>query len=80
MFLPIWKLQKIPSYYIPRILENSNLKFRNGFEIKMPVNFPIEGEKNPFQPSLLGVDFMLKTKTSFFFNPSKKEAYFEIEE
>ena len=36
-------------------------------------------DENPFQPSLLGVDFMLKTGAKLFFDPSKKEAYFEID-
>ena len=46
----------------------------------MPVDFPIQGEQNPFQPSLLGVDFLLNAKAKLFFNPSNREAYFEIEE
>lgn len=63
-----------------RTLEKSKLKFRDGFEIEMPVDFPIEGDQNPFQPSLLGVDFLLKTKARLFFDPSKKLAYFELED
>lgn len=58
-------------------LEKAKLKFGD-FEIEMPVDFPIEGEDNSLQPSLLGIDFMLKTKAKLIFNPSKKEAYFEI--
>ena len=62
-----------------RILENTTLKFGNGFEVNLPVDFPIEGVENSSQPSLLGVDFLLKTKALLVFNPSKREAYFEIE-
>ncbi len=65
---------------IAKVLEKSRLKFRDGFEIEMPVDFPIKEGKNQFQPSLLGVDFLLKTKAKLFFDPSNKVAYFEIEE
>ena len=66
---------------ITRVLENANIKFSNGnLEIEMPVQFPISGEERNNQPSLLGVDFMLKTKSKLVFNPSEKEAYFEIED
>ncbi len=61
-----------------RILEEANLKFKDLDNIEMPVHFPIKGENS--QPSLLGVDFMLKIKAKLFFNPSNKEAYFEIED
>jgi len=64
-----------------KILEKTKLKFSNtNVEIEMPVHFPLRGEENPTQPSLLGVDFMLKTKAKLYFNPSRKEAYFEIED
>jgi|SRR3989338_1410525 len=62
-----------------KILEGSKLKFSDILEIEMPVEFPISGKENPSQPSLLGVDFMLKTKAKLVFDPSKKEAYFEID-
>ena len=45
----------------------------------MPVEFPVEGEQTS-QPSLLGIDFMLQAKAKLYFNPSKREAYFEIED
>ena len=64
---------------VTKVLTDTSLKFMNGFEINLSVEFPIEGKKNPNQPSLLGVDFLLKTKAKLIFNPSKKEAYFEIE-
>ena len=63
-----------------KVLEKTKLRFGNGFETDMPVDFPIKGESNPFQPSLLGVDFLLKIKAKFCFNPSKREAYLEIED
>lgn len=63
-----------------RILEGTTLRFSEGFEVSMPVDFPIEGQRNPSQPSLLGVDFLLKANAKLFFNPSKKEAYLEIGE
>jgi len=65
---------------LTRVVEKSKLKFGDNFEIDMPVDFPIKDEKNPSQPSLLGVDFMLKTGAKLFFDPSKKEAYFEIKD
>ena len=60
-------------------MAESKLKFGDNFEVEMPVEFPISGEENPSQPSLLGIDFMLKTKAKLVFNPNKKEAYFEID-
>ena len=65
---------------LTKIINNSKLKFGDHLEIDMPVEFPIKGEENPVQPSLLGVDFLLKTKSTLVFNPNKKEAYLEIEE
>jgi hypothetical protein len=62
-----------------KILNNAKLKFGN-FEVEMPVDVPIKGEENSFQPSLLGVDFMLNTKAKLFFDPTNKKAYFEIED
>ena len=63
-----------------RTLEKANLKFGEHLKIEMPVNFPINIDNKSTQPSLLGVDFMLNTGAKLVFNPSKKEAYFEIEE
>jgi len=65
---------------ITKIIEKTKLRFGGGLEFDMPVEFPIEDEKNPLQPSLLGVDFMLKTGAKLFFDPTKREAYFEIED
>ena len=65
---------------ITRILDKSKLRFSNGFEIEMPIDFPIKGEENPLQPSLLGIDFLLKTKAKLFFDSHNKEAYLEIED
>ncbi|MBI4116457.1 hypothetical protein HY449_01795 [Candidatus Pacearchaeota archaeon] len=61
------------------VLEKAKLKFGD-FEVEMSVDFPIKGEDNSLQPSLLGIDFLLKTKAKLIFNPSDKEAYFEIED
>ena len=61
-------------------LEKAKLRFSNDFEIEMPVNFPVSGDENSLQPSLLGIDFMLKTNAKLVLDPSKKEAYFEMED
>ena len=63
-----------------KIVKNANIKMGESFEVEMPIDFPIRNEDTSVQPSLLGVDFMLKTRSKLFFDPSKKEAYFEIEE
>jgi len=63
-----------------KMIEKAKLSFSEGFECEMPVDFPIQYSENPNQPSLLGVDFLIKTKAKLIFNPSKKEAYLEIEE
>ena len=62
-----------------KIIDKSKINFRDELEIDMPVEFPIKDDENSFQPSLLGVDFMLKIGAKLIFNPSKKEAYFEID-
>lgn len=63
-----------------RTLEDSNLRFGDFLKIKMPINFPIKSDTKSTQPSLLGIDFMLKTKAKLIFDPTKKVAYFEIED
>lgn len=65
---------------LTRIVDKSKLRFGSDLEFEMPVEFPIKDEGSSFQPSLLGVDFMLKTGAKLFFDPSNKTAYFEIEE
>ena len=67
------------SQMFTKILNNAKLKFGE-LEIEMPVDVPIKGEEKAIQPSLLGVDFMLKTKAKLFFDPTNKKAHFEIEE
>lgn len=62
-----------------KILNNAKLKFGE-LEIEMPVDVPIKGEEKAIQPSLLGVDFMLKTGAKLFFDPTNKVAYFEIKD
>ena len=63
-----------------KIVDNSKLNFGTNLEVEMPIEFPIKDDDNPSQPSLLGVDFLLKTKSTLVFSPDKKEAYLEIEE
>ena len=60
-------------------VEGMGLKIGNFLETDLDVQFPLSGE-NPKQPSLLGVDFLEKIKANFYFNPSKKESYLEIED
>ena len=62
-----------------KVLENARLRFGENLEIEMPIDFPIKNEEKSIQPTLLGVDFMLKTKAKLIFDPTNKEAYFEIE-
>ena len=52
---------------VTRILEEANLKFGTDLNINMPIQFPINSNENSFQPSLLGVDFMLKSKSKISF-------------
>jgi hypothetical protein len=61
-----------------KVLQDANIKFGNIFETEINVDFPVSGDEQINQPSLLGVDFLSKTNAKFFFNPSKREAYFEI--
>ena len=56
-----------------------NLKISNLLETELDVEFPLRGE-NPKQPTLLGVNFLEKIKAKFYFNPSKRESYLEIED
>jgi hypothetical protein len=58
-------------------LENMKFKIGSYLDIEMDVQFPIDGEEKA-QPSLLGVDFLEKINANFCFNPSKREAYLEI--
>jgi len=62
-----------------KVLEDAKIRMGEDFEIKMPVEFPIQNEDSSI-PSLLGVDFMLKTKARLIFDPSNRKAYFEIED
>ncbi|MEK6757583.1 MAG: hypothetical protein AABX88_00500 [Nanoarchaeota archaeon] len=52
---------------VTRILEEANLKFGTDLNINMPIQFPINSNENSFQPSLLGVDFMLRSKSKISF-------------
>jgi len=82
------QLQKLPGRNNPinigggqimtRKIENAKVTFGNGFKTEIPVDFPINSGEGS-QPSLIGVDFMLKTGAKLFFDPTNKEAYSEIE-
>jgi len=63
-----------------KVLEKAKLRFGDNLEVEMPVDFPIKNEEESIQPTLLGVDFMLKLKAKLFFDPTNKEAYFEIKD
>jgi len=63
-----------------KILEDAELIFGEHLKVKMPVKVIVESENETSQPSLIGVDFMLKHNCKLHFNPAKKEAYFEVED
>lgn len=60
-------------------LENMKIRIGDYLETELNIKFPIKGE-NEKQPTLLGVDFLEKIRAKFYFNPSKKEAYLEIDD
>jgi len=60
-----------------RILPEAELSIGNKVNIKLDIQIPVKIIKGVPPPTILGVDFLLKTKSNFFFNPSKKEAYLE---
>lgn len=63
-----------------RILPEVELKIV-GENIKMSsIQVPVKLIKGTPPPTILGVDFLLQGKFSFFFNPNKKESYLEKEE
>lgn len=61
-----------------KIIENAKISLEN-FEIEMPVEFPVENEDSSI-PSLIGIDFLIKTKAKLFFDPTNKKAHLEINE
>jgi len=61
------------------LLGDMGLRVGNYIRTTLDVQFPLKGE-DAKQPSLLGVNFLEKIKANFYFNPSKKEAYLEIED
>ncbi len=63
-----------------RVLRDALLKFSNGFETQIDVDFPVKHEEKSIQPSLLGMNFLLDTKAKLVFDPDNGEAYFEIED
>jgi hypothetical protein len=61
-----------------RVLPEVELKIGES-NIKIPVQVPVKLIRGTPPPTILGVDFLLKGKFKFVFNPSKKEAYLETE-
>ncbi len=59
-------------------LKNMGFRIGNYLNTQLDVQFPLSGEGKK-QPSLLGVDFLEKTKANFCFNPHKRESYLEID-
>ena len=63
-----------------RVLPEAELIF-GGKNIKVySVQVPTKLVRGTPPPTILGVDFLLQGKFSFFFNPDKKESYLEIED
>ena len=60
-------------------LMDMGLRIGNYIKTTLDVQFPLRG-KDANQPSLLGVDFLKKIKAKFSFDPTRKEAYLEIED
>lgn len=63
-----------------RVLPEAELMF-SGRNLKMSsIQVPTKLIKGIPPPTILGVDFLLQGKFSFFFNPDKKESYLEVED
>jgi hypothetical protein len=60
-----------------KILQEAKLKFGEYFECVMPIQIPVDEIGGTAQSTILGVDFLTKNNLIFFFDPNKKEAYFE---
>jgi hypothetical protein len=63
-----------------KILRDVKLRFGESFECTMAVQIPTDEITECRQPTILGVDFMIKNKLKLLFDPTKKEAYFESSE
>ena len=63
-----------------KILDNTNIKIGSYLECDMPIQVVVENVSGKPQPTVLGVDFLIKNKLSLFFNPDKRVAYFEKED
>ena len=59
-----------------KVLQDTKLKLGN-FECVMPIQIPSDEITPCSQPTILGVDFLIKNNLILFFDPNKKEAYFE---
>ena len=63
-----------------RVLPEAELIF-GGRNLKISsIQVPIKLVKGTPPPTILGVDFLLQGKFSFFFNPDKRESYLEVED
>jgi len=63
-----------------RVLPEAELIF-SGKAIKISsIQVPVKLVKGTPPPTILGVDFLVQGKFSFFFNPKKKESYLESED
>lgn len=63
-----------------KILQDAKIKFGNNFECIMPIQIPVQEITECSQPTILGVDFMERNGLKFYFDPNKREAYFENSE
>ena len=60
-----------------KILSEAKLKFGEYFECVMPIQIPVKEISGTAQSTILGVDFLTKNNFRFFFDPNKRESYFE---
>ncbi|MBS3092502.1 hypothetical protein J4466_03725 [Candidatus Pacearchaeota archaeon] len=62
-----------------RILPEAELMI-SGKKFKiLDIQIPVKLIKGTPPPTILGIDFLLQGKLSFFFDPNRKEAYLELE-
>ena len=61
-------------------LQEAKLRIGQSLECIMPVQIPVDEIQGSSQPTILGVDFLIKNKLKLIFDPNKKEAYFESSE
>ena len=61
-----------------RVLPEAEIRV-SGSVIKIPVQVPVKILAGTPPPTILGVDFLLKGKFKFYFDPNNKEAYLETQ-